>query len=130
MKILIAEDDFGSRKYLGKILESCGKCDFALNGIEALDAYALALNNDKSYDLICIDVMMPKADGIKVLKTIREIEEKNRICKSKRSKIIMTTALNDNETIETCREIGCEGFVTKPINMKNFIELLKKLELM
>ena len=129
MRILIAEDDLASRKYILKILEPYGECDFTINGIEALDAFLLALDEKNPYDLICLDIMMPKADGMKVLKTIRQIEKQNGIEDSQRVKIIMTTALNDTETINNSYNIGCEAFATKPIDAEKLIKVIKKLEL-
>lgn len=129
MKILIAEDDLASRKYILKILEPYGECDFTVNGIETLDAFLLALDERKPYDLICLDIMMPKADGIKVLKTIRQIESQTGIEDSKRIKIIMTTALNDTEIISSSYDIGCEAFATKPIDAEKLIKVIRKLGL-
>jgi two-component system chemotaxis response regulator CheY len=129
MRILIAEDDLASRKYILKILEAYGQCDFTVNGMETLDAFLLALDEKEPYDLICLDIMMPKADGMKVLKTIRQIEKQNEIEDSKRVKIIMTTALNDTETINNSYDIGCEAFAAKPIDGEKLIKVIKKLGL-
>lgn len=129
MRMLVAEDDLASRKYILKILEPYGECDFTVNGIEALDAFLLALDEKKPYDLICLDIMMPKADGMKVLKTIRLIEKQKGIEESKRVKIIMTTALNDTETINNSYEIGCEAFAAKPIDAEKLIKVIKKFNL-
>jgi two-component system, chemotaxis family, chemotaxis protein CheY len=129
MRILIAEDDLASRKYILKILESYGECDFTVDGIETLDAFLLAIDEKKPYDLICLDIMMPKADGMKVLKTIRQLEKQNGIEDSNKVKIIMTTALNDTETINNSYDIGCEAFATKPINAEKLIKVIKKLGL-
>lgn len=129
MRILIAEDDLASRKYILKILEPYGECDFTVNGIETLDAFLLALDERKPYDLICLDIMMPKADGMKVLKTIRQIERQTGTEDSKRVKIIMTTALNDTEIINNSYDIGCEAFATKPIDGEKLIKVIRKLGL-
>jgi len=129
MRVLIAEDDLASRKYILKILEPFGECDFTVNGVETLDAFLLALDELKPYDLICLDIMMPRADGMKVLKTIRQIEKQNRIEDLQRVKIIMMTALNDAETIDASYELGCEAFVTKPVDAEKLIMEIKKLKL-
>jgi two-component system chemotaxis response regulator CheY len=127
MRILIAEDDLESRKYILKILEPYGECDLTVNGIETLDAFLLAIDEKNPYDLICLDIIMPKADGMKVLKTIRQIEKQNGIEDSQRVKIIMTTALNDTETINNSYNFGCEAFATKPIDAEKLIKIIKKL---
>lgn len=73
MRILIAEDDFASRKMLLKFLSTFGECDVTVDGMEAIDAYLMALEEDNPYDLVCLDVMMPIMDGYQALKNIREI---------------------------------------------------------
>lgn len=130
MRILIAEDDLASRKYMLKILEPYGNCDFTVNGLETLDAFLLAIDENEPYDLICLDIMMPKADGIKVLKTIRQIEKQNKTPDSNRVKVIMTTALNDTETVNNSYGLGCEAYAAKPIDREKLIKVIKKLGLL
>jgi len=75
MRILIAEDDYASRKFLYKFLSAYGECDITIDGIEAVDAFMLALDEGKPYDLVCLDIMMPKLDGTRALKAIRDVEK-------------------------------------------------------
>jgi len=129
MRILIAEDDLASRKFLAKFLAQYGECDMTIDGIEALDAYLMALQENQPYDLICLDIMMPKVDGIKVLKAIRDIERQKGIGGEKRAKIIMTTALAETEYIYGSFQTGCEAYAAKPIDTAKLIEVMKKLGL-
>lgn len=129
MRILIAEDDFIGRKLLQKFLSQYGECDIAVNGLEAIDAYLSSDKNQTPYDLICLDIMMPKMDGLKVLKAIRDIEKKKGIPDGDRVKIIMTTALNDRKTVSESYDSGCEAYAWKPIDLEKLKDVLKKLEL-
>lgn len=129
MKILIAEDDFASRLFMKKFLSKYGECDVAIDGIEAIDAYLNSINHEENYDLICLDIMMPRLDGMKVLKSIREIEKQNAVEADKKVKIIMTTALNDKETVLSAYESDCEAYAWKPIETDKFILVMKKLGL-
>lgn len=129
MRILIVEDDAVSRKFLYKFLSQYGECDITIDGLEALDAYLLAIKEKNPYDLICLDIMMPKVDGVKVLKTIRELEKQNSIDTKNRVKVIMTTALAETSYVQQSFEIGCEAYAAKPINTEKLVEVLKKLEL-
>lgn len=129
MRILIAEDDFASRMYILELLSKYGTCDITVDGIEALEAFLLALEEGNPYDLICLDIMMPKVDGMKTLKAIRDIEKQKGIENNNRSKIIMTTALNDSDFVMNSFDCGCEAYATKPINTEKLIEVLKKLKL-
>jgi Response regulators consisting of a CheY-like receiver domain and a winged-helix DNA-binding domain len=129
MRILIAEDDLASRKFLSKFLSQYGECDIVVDGLEAIDAYMLAMREKNPYDLICLDIMMPKIDGVKVLKAIRELEIQKFVLPEKRVKIIMTTALAEADLVKTAFEYGCEAYASKPINTEKFVEVMEKLEL-
>ncbi|MBU3127600.1 response regulator [Clostridium tagluense] len=129
MRILIAEDDFTSRLFMSKFLSKYGECDVVIDGIEALDAYLNSIKDGNSYDLICLDIMMPRLDGMKVLKSIRDIEKQNNIETEKRVKIIMTTALNDKKTVLKAYDSGCEAYAWKPIEIDKFILVMKNLGL-
>ena len=80
MRILIVEDDLASRKIMLKILSKYGECDVTVDGLEAVDAFMLAQKENKPYDLVCLDIMMPKLDGVNVLKVIRSLEDKKNYC--------------------------------------------------
>ena len=129
MKILLAEDDFASRKFMDKQLSRYGECDVMVDGEEAVDAFMMALEDDEPYDLACLDVMMPVMDGYQVLKAIRDIEAQKGIPKSKRVKVIMTTALNDERNVKMAFELGCEAYAGKPIGVEKFEKVLTKLGL-
>jgi len=129
MRILIAEDDFTSRLFMKKFLSKYGECDVAIDGIEALDAYLNSLREENIYDLICLDIMMPRLDGMKVLKSIRDIEKQNGIESDKKVKIIMTTALNDKATVLKAYDSGCEAYAWKPIEVDKFILVMRELGL-
>lgn len=130
LKILIAEDDLVSRKYLNKVLNKIGECDLVVDGKEAIDAYLLAISENSAYDLICLDIMMPKIDGTKVLKTIRELEDQQGIDKEKRVKIIMTTALGETKVVQKSFDYGCNAYASKPIDVDKLMNVIEKLGLM
>ncbi|KUO77017.1 MAG: histidine kinase [Clostridia bacterium BRH_c25] len=129
MRILLAEDDLASRKFLSKFLSTYGECDITIDGMEALEAFMMAWDEEKPYDLICLDIMMPELDGIKTLRTIRDIENQKGVEESKRVKIIMTTALNDSDSVFSAFGTGCEVYAAKPIDTKKLVEVMKKLDL-
>lgn len=129
MRILIAEDDLASRMFLSKFLSQYGECDIVVDGLETIDAYLLAMRERKPYDLLCLDVMMPKIDGVKVLRAIRDLEIQKFILPEKRLKIIITTALAETDLVKAAFEIGCDGYAAKPIDTERLVELLRKLNL-
>lgn len=129
MKILIAEDDLASRRFLSKFLSQYGEVDLVVDGLEALDAYLMAIKEKAPYDLICLDIMMPKVDGVKVLKAIRDFEIKQKVVSEQRVKVIMTTALAETDYVNQAFEIGCEAYAAKPIDTHKMLEVIKKLGL-
>lgn len=129
MRVLIAEDDMASRKFLYKYLSAYGECDITVDGIEAIDAFLMAWDEGNPYDLICLDIMMPKVDGLKALKTIREFEQQKGIEAAQRAKIIMTTALNDQQTVQNSFQGACQAYAAKPIDTVKLLEVIRKLGL-
>ncbi len=129
MRILIAEDDFASRKFMLRFLSKYGECDVTVDGEEAIEAFSMALEAGEGYDLICLDIMMPVVDGYHALKVIREIEKQRKIPESSAVKIIMTTALSEGKNVTKAFELGCTAYAGKPIDQEKFENELRKLGL-
>jgi two-component system chemotaxis response regulator CheY len=125
MRILIAEDDFVSRRYITKVMSEFGECDVTVDGMEALDVFLMSLDEGKYYDLICLDIMMPLLDGVKALKTIRKLEEERNIPNEKRAKVIMTTALSNSEDVLGSFDSGSEAYAVKPLDVAKIKEVLR-----
>lgn len=129
MRILLAEDDFASRKFMDKYLSRYGDCDITVDGKEAVDAFIMALDEGEPYDLICLDVMMPVMDGYQALDEIRRIEKEQGIGTGRAVKIIMVTALNEEKNVKRAFDMNCTAYSGKPIDTKKFDILLKKIGL-
>ena len=129
MKILLAEDDYLTRKAMDNFLSQYGECNVTVNGMEAVDAFMLALEEEEPYDLVCLDIMMPVMDGYQTLMGIRNLEKERHIPVEKSAKIIMTTALNEEKNVKMAFELGCTIYSGKPIDQGRFEQALKKLGL-
>lgn len=130
MRILIVEDDFASRIVLQKFLAPFGQCDITINGLEAVHAFRLAIDEGNPYDLICLDIMMPEMNGQEALKEIRKIEKERGIYSKNQVKIIMMTALDTpKDVIEAYYKGGCSSYLVKPIIRKKIISLLQEYNL-
>ena len=129
MRILLAEDDYVTRKAMSSFLSRYGECDVTVDGMEAVDAFMLALEEEEPYDLVCLDIMMPVMDGYQALVGIRNLEKERNIPQDKAAKVIMTTALNDEANVKMAFELGCTIYSGKPIDQERFEQALKKLEL-
>lgn len=113
MKILVAEDDFIARKVLCKFLQKYGTVTITENGKEALDLFRNGLQNGPLFNLVCLDIMMPKLNGHETLKAMREAEALV-TPHAPHCTIIMTTALDDSENILRSFDNQCNGYITKP----------------
>ncbi len=129
MKILLAEDDFVTRKFMVNFLSKYGECDVTVDGMEAVDAFMMALEDEEPYDLVCLDIMMPVMDGYQALLGIRNLEKERNVPSDKAVKVIMTTALNDEKNVKMAFELGCTVYSGKPIDQGRFEQALQKLEL-
>lgn len=127
MKILIAEDERVSRSFFQKFMSAYGTCDLAVDGMEALDLYMDAVKANTPYDLLCLDIMMPRVDGLKVLKVVRAMEKQHNL---PHSKIIMMTALADVEYVDQAFELGCDAYASKPVDTAKVEEVMKNLGLL
>lgn len=104
-KVLIVEDDSNSFIFLKTLLENKKvKVLYAENGIQALDI----VMNDKSIDLILMDLRLPVMNGYDAIKEIRKINQN--------IPIIAQTAHAFIEEKELCQKLGCNDFISKPID--------------
>jgi len=128
MKVLLVEDEFISRKILLAYFykQSEYGCDVATNGSEAIEAFMLAIEGGKPYDLIMLDIMMPEMDGQEVLKRIRIIEEQQGLAATR---IIMISAMKDSDHIMGSFRQQCDGYLVKPVSFDKLRELISELKL-
>ncbi len=127
MKILLADDNFVSRKLTALLLEQIGDCRHVSNGLEAYEAFVKAKEEGSSYDLLCLDIMMPQMDGQETLKKVREWEEEHGIDIESGTKVIMITSLDDKGSILQAFKSGCESYIIKPVEKKKLIDAIHKL---
>jgi two-component system chemotaxis response regulator CheY len=129
MKALIVEDEFISRKVLQTLLSNYGETDIAADGSEALEAIRIAEAENTPYDLICLDIQMPKMDGHAVLNEIRTKEKENGIIFPEGVKIIMTTSSKDIKSISSAFHSLCNHYLVKPIEKNALLGKLNDLGL-
>jgi two-component system chemotaxis response regulator CheY len=119
------EDDYTSRLLLQTILARYGECDVADGGKEAVHAFFTARASGHAYDLICLDIMMPIVDGHAVLRCIRDDEAERGVLTHDAVKVIMTTALDDIETVFASFHGLCDAYLVKPTDTAKLIAHLR-----
>lgn len=129
MKLLIVDDDLYSRLLLKEYVSPFGDCDMAVDGEEAVKAFEVCLDSGNPYNVIFLDIMMPKMDGQTALKKIRQIEQDRGIMGLDCVKIIMSTALDDSKNIMEAFRSQCEAYITKPYSKNSIIDTLKSLNM-
>lgn len=103
-KILVVEDDFNIQELLQNFLHEAGyEIIVANDGAEALSLFA-----GQRYDLIILDIMLPKIDGFTICELIR---------KQSQVPIIMLTALNGEEEQIKGLDLQVDDYITKPFSM-------------
>lgn len=129
MRVLIADDNVTNRMIMHRMLSAYGQCDQVANGREVLEAFELAWEEGKPYDLICLDIMMPELDGQGVLRNIRARESDRGLPAHRGVRIIMTTVLEDHESVLQAFRNQCEAYLVKPVTSERLAASLGKLGL-
>ena len=115
LSVLYVEDDLVIQKEMKELLEYFfDSVDIANNGEEALEKY-----KNKRYDIVFTDIEMPKMNGIELSRKLKEINLNQRI--------VIITAYNNPEYVYEAIDIGVDGFLIKPINMKKLVSVIKKI---
>jgi len=103
-KILIAEDDFFIRDIYSQIFLNAGySVDVAVDGLDALEKVKLTV-----YDIILLDIMMPKMSGLDALRALRELTPPH-----KDIPVFIITNLGQENVIEEAFKIGMDGYIIK-----------------
>jgi len=117
-KVLIVDDNAQNLELLEVYMEGLPEVDVvtATNGLEAL-----ARVSEAQPDLILLDIMMPKMSGFEVCKRLKSDPATRDIT------IVMVTALNETGDLERAAECGSDDYLTKPIDRKLLLDLVRRL---
>ncbi len=118
LKILLAEDHKVNQKVALQMLERMGhQTDIANNGLEAIAAL-----EQKTYDVVLMDVQMPEMDGLEAARKIREAFEAGTI--TYKPRIIAMTANAMSGDREACLAAGMDDYISKPIRISELSQAL------
>jgi two-component system chemotaxis response regulator CheY len=127
MRTLVVDDDHICRSVLQHTLQGFGPVTYAIDGISAVAEIARSLAEDRPYDLVTLDIMMPDLDGKLALKLIRRLEELFAVQVA--VKIAMTSAMDDKESILGSFRDQADLYFVKPLKLDQVLSELRKAQL-
>jgi len=111
-----------------RLLASYGPVDVVVDGGEAVEAFKMGWDEERPYELVFMDIMMPRMNGQEALKRIRTLEKSMGVKSVDEVKIIMTTVMEDpKNVVEAFSEGGATAYLVKPIELSELRAELEKL---
>jgi CheY-like chemotaxis protein len=128
VSIILIEDDDGHATLIQRNLRRAGLTNGFIrlaDGQEAIDYFfgsdARFYNDAPLAPVILLDLKMPRIDGLEVLRRLKTDPRTASL------PVIMLTTTDDPREIERCYELGCNVYVTKPVESEAFIEAVRRL---
>ncbi|HEY0232497.1 MAG TPA: ATP-binding protein, partial [Dokdonella sp.] len=124
LSILVAEDNEINALLMRALLGRLGhRTVMTSNGEEALESWLASESADTPFDLVLMDIQMPKLDGIETTRQIRAREAG----RSRRTPILALSANTQSEDRSACFEAGMDGFLVKPLDREKLASALAEL---
>jgi CheY-like chemotaxis protein len=128
--IVMIEDDEGHARLIERNIRRSGINNDIVpfsNGRPALDYFLggdgkSGLERGKGY-LVLLDLNLPDMSGVDILKRLKETKTTERI------PVVVLTTTDDKTEIQRCYDLGCNVYVTKPVNYENFADAIRQLGL-
>ncbi len=118
LKILLVEDDFVNQRVISKMLMEKGHVIYtANNGLEALDLF-----EQNKYDVILMDIQMPKMNGVETISRLKEKQDA-----SNHTPVIALTAYALQGDRERFLALGFDGYIAKPIQMSELFYTIDRI---
>jgi two-component system chemotaxis response regulator CheY len=114
-RVLIVDDALIMRKRIRQIAEQAGweVAGEATNGEEAVE-----LSRQTSPDMVTLDIVMPKMDGVSALKAMMAADAG--------AQVVMVSAVDQREKLTECNETGAVDFIVKPFDVTRLRSLFDK----
>jgi DNA-binding response OmpR family regulator len=128
--IIMIEDDEGHARLIERNIRRSGVNNEIMpftNGTDAVKYlfgyYGTGIENKGRALLILLDLNLPDMTGIDILKRVKE----NTFLKS--APVVILTTTDDSQEIKRCYELGCNVYITKPVNYESFANAIRQLGL-
>jgi CheY-like chemotaxis protein len=128
--IIMIEDDEGHARLIEKNIRRAGVNNEIIPFTNGSSAVQFLFGGDASGSvnkgralLILLDLNLPDMTGVDILKRIKENEH------LKRSPVVILTTTDDAVEIQRCYDLGCNVYITKPVDYENFANAIRQLGL-
>lgn len=113
--ILLVDDEPSMLRYMQTALEfESYRVDTATNGLECIER----LNRGEKPDLIFLDLLMPKLDGLQTLERMRQMKSE--------VKVVMLSCVSDTAKVVQCMKLGAQDYLTKPFEKHELDGVLQR----
>jgi two-component system chemotaxis response regulator CheY len=127
MRILIVEDEIGSRRLLEVLLSPLGPCESCGEGESAVEAARRALEEGRPFELVCLDIQLGKMDGHAALKALRAAEFAHGRRYGQGARVVMTTSRADTRSVSSAFSGMCDAYLVKPVTPAKLQATLQEL---
>jgi CheY-like chemotaxis protein len=122
--ILLVEDDPGHARLIEKNLRRANITNDIVKATDGQQAVDYLFGNGRALSLlVLLDLNLPVLDGYQVLERMKADE------RTKRIPVIILTTTDDSREVSRCYELGCNVYITKPVDYEQFSEAIRKLGL-
>jgi CheY-like chemotaxis protein len=122
--ILLVEDDAGHARLIEKNLRRANLTNDIVKATDGQQAIDYLFSNDRALSmLVLLDLNLPVLDGYQVLERMKNDE------RTKCIPVIVLTTTDDSREVARCYELGCNVYVTKPVDYEQFSDAIRKLGL-
>ena len=124
--ILIVDDDEGHAILIRENLEAAGvphRIEHFRDGQAVLDFFAARRPTPPGAYIVLLDIRMPKVDGIEVLRRIKADPDLRML------PVIMLTTTDDIREVQRCHQLGCSGYIQKPVDYDKFADAIRRIGL-
>ncbi len=120
MKVLVVDDSSTMRKIVSKTVKQAGATEI-VEAEDGIDALKKMKEHEFKFDLVMMDINMPRADGVTTLKQLKSLEM------TKGIPVIMCTSEAEKELVLECIKAGASDYIVKPFTKDLITEKFKKL---
>ncbi len=128
--IIMVEDDEGHARLIEKNIRRAGVTNEIVPFRDGTSALSYLLGPDGSGRdnagkplLVLLDLNLPDMTGVDILKVVKENEH------LKRAPVVVLTTTDDQREIQRCYDLGCNVYITKPVNYEGFSNAIRQLGL-